>query len=545
MAKKIHIRTYLGALFLFWGSWLSAQYPPDVVPYEVSIYGEPASGCMFLSPFSSSLVGAHPPNLMVLDSAGELIWYAPLGPDTEIPYSNPKVTDFKPLPDGRYAYWIANSPETWYLLDADFQLQDSIRCQGFSTTDDHDLLMDADGRFHLLCDSIENRDLSHLYNRDSIQGHPNGLVLYQIVQTQDAEGRVLKNWAGIDHLPFDEMNMEHWDNGYFMDYMHTNSLSLDPNGKMVLSNRNLCEITAYDTVSGAVQWRMGGEGNEFTLEGDTVFFDAQHDANFTPEGNLYLFDNGTLGAKEIGRYVEYEMDWDRKHARLVREILHPASQRSWFMGNAIHLPNDHVIISWGGLDSVDAYPQITEYDARGDAVMDLDLKNPFLSYRVYKDPRPWTLARPAVECDPIGQTLTAPAGYAQYTWNTGETTQSIRVEAPGTYQVWVNQGIGKMSSEKISIADPADLCAAFQDSPTEFQVYPQPSDASVTLAWPAATEAEEWRISVFDAQGSKLLERSGINSTSIELEVREWTSGVYWVRVEGNALKYTGKIIRK
>jgi gliding motility-associated-like protein len=73
------------------------------------------------------------------------------------------------------------------------------------------------------------------------------------------------------------------------------------------------------------------------------------------------------------------------------------------------------------------------------------------------------LGRDTVYCDnqPINQTLTAPAGFAAYEWNTGATTPSIQVTQPGTY--WVNADFGcGFLSDTIRIDTKPSFIAGFE-----------------------------------------------------------------------------------
>ncbi|MCP4441982.1 MAG: hypothetical protein GY810_23990 [Aureispira sp.] len=130
------------------------------------------------------------------------------------------------------------------------------------------------------------------------------------------------------------------------------------------------------------------------------------------------------------------------------------------------------IIDWAGNFPLGQSPSFTEVDAAGNIVMELDFDFPserFYSYRALKFSLPFELKRPEISCSQSNTTLSAPPGYTSYHWNTGATTQSITVQDTGSYQVWVNQGIGFISSEYLYISNLNNICtttdiSSIQDS---------------------------------------------------------------------------------
>ena len=77
-----------------------------------------------------------------------------------------------------------------------------------------------------------------------------------------------------------------------------------------------------------------------------------------------------------------------------------------------------------------------------------------VTYRAYYQDIAPLPARPTVTCEvvPGGVKLTA-SNATYHLWSTGETTQEITVATTGTYQVWVNQGIGLLGSIPIEVND--------------------------------------------------------------------------------------------
>ncbi len=72
---------------------------------------------------------------------------------------------------------------------------------------------------------------------------------------------------------------------------------------------------------------------------------------------------------------------------------------------------------------------------------------------IYHQELPNFPVQPEITCSgvPGSITLSAPDGFTNYKWSTGETTQSVLVPSAGTYQCWVEQGIGMIGSKPIMI----------------------------------------------------------------------------------------------
>ncbi len=511
---------------------LSAQYPDLAVPYTVEQTGSVAPGHIFLTPHPVLPSFQRPGNLMVLDSAGNLVWFAAVPDQVQTTYSNFYPTDFKPLPNGGYIFWGILGGRQWYLLNDQFELVDSLACRGYSITNAHDIVQDGD-HFLLMCDTTVLVDASHIQTTDGIPGSSSCAVSYQVIQEQDADRQVVGEWHSLDHFALEDVGREHWTNPAYMDHTHMNSIRLDVPGQVLISSRSLNEVTAYDRASGALIWRMGGRANTLQLQGDNQFFSAQHDLRQAPNGNYYLYDNGSFGAHYVGRYVEYDLDPVSMQARLVREIRHPEGLRSSAMGNAVVLEDDHVIVDWGWLEPREGKAEIAEYNAEDQLVLEIDLQDPFLSYRAEKQVLSAPLPRPELVCDDTGKTLRAPDGYASYWWNTGETTPEITVTRPGVYQVWVNQGIGYISSEeyRVNQLDPICSGAIVDPPPTTFwSVGPSPASEELEVYF-YDSESQGGMLTIFDATGRKVLERQAIQGELV-LDVRTWPGGCYILRLE-------------
>ena len=310
----------------------------------------------------------------------------------------------------------------------------------------------------------------------------------------------------------------------------------------MLSSRHLNEITAFNRTTGEVTWRLGGKGNAFQLIGDSVFFNAQHDARFASNGNLYLFDNGSQGASSVARYLEYELDTMQQTARLVRELRHPAEFRSEAMGNAVRMENGNVIVDWGWPDPRENTFEITEFDATGQVVLSIDFDDPYLSYRVSKEALPWPLQRAEITCDSASRTFRGPSGHSTYWWVNGDTSASIEVQSPGFYQLWVDQGIGYLSSEVVQVTDLDDVCAALRIDEAEptLLVFPVPTAEQLEITW-LGRGNDAWDLEIFDFAGRRIWSEEGLNS-AVQMNIEDWRPGGYLIRAAAAGEVFQKKI---
>ena len=532
-------------MFLVWG--VRGQLPPGATPYEVQVSGTPDPGYMFIGPRSLNPSDLYPSSLMLLDAEGELIWYAEVADDTAAPYFNFTVYDFKPLGGGFLSYWQPKfTGGKFFILDSTFTVVDSVSCPSRPATDEHDIIRQQDGSFIMICADDTVLDASALNTTTGAQGSQTAVVPFQEIQELDINRNIAFVWNILDHIPIEDSDTAHFNGPSFLDYSHVNSV-FRYGDEVVISSRNLNEITSFSRSTGEVYWRLGGKGNQFLIVGDSIPFRAQHDANVDDNGHVYFFDNGSEGAGSLARYVEYELDTAAMVATLVREHRHPKNYRSLFMGNSIKLPNDHVIVAWGGCFPQDSTAQVTEFAPDGSIVMELDLPEDYLTYRVHKEALPFKLPRPQLTCDNAAQTLTAPWGHDSYWWSNGETTRSIVVQDTGTYQVWVNQGMGRISSEKVYVGDVSNVCAGV--SVPEFaeellRVYPNPVLERLSVELPPDVR-RVWTLEVRDVLGRVVMREKG-RTGEIEVEVGEWAEGVYSLRLEGrNGKVYRGKFVKQ
>lgn len=325
--------------YLFRPALALAQSPIEVITHTV----EAAPGFIFTAP---------PGHLVVADSSGSVVFDRDIGGP---------VFDFKPLGTGLIYFY--QDTATWTALNDNYEPVDNWQAVGYEA-DVHDF------------QTIGNNVLLLIYKPQTVDlspygGHVTATVESCLIQELDADKNLVWSWDSIDYLPITQTNRSLTTST--VDYSHCNALDVDTDGNLLLSSRHLDEVTKIDHATGAVLWRLGGQGNEFTFTNDDGFA-LQHDIRRIENGHITLFDNGTP-ARGYSRAVEYELD---EGAKVITRTWEYRGAFAFCCGNAQRLPGGNTFINWGPAD-----PTIIEVNPAGEIVFAAEVG---FSYRSYKAP---------------------------------------------------------------------------------------------------------------------------------------------------------------
>jgi arylsulfotransferase ASST len=320
---------------------LTTDTLPSDLPRYVAGGQDPTPGYVV---FSAGRYG------VVIDNTGRVVWYRrfPNGPGLT----------FTAEPSGKYYARVPApapaGPSPWVELDP---LGDVIRtfdCLDGLTARFHDLIAQPDGSYWLMCDETRRMDLS------GIGGVPNANVTGTAIQHIAADGRLLFQWSPFDYFAITDGDPRDLA-GASVNWTHGNALDLAPDGNLIVSFRNLGEITKINTSTGAVIWRLGGRRNEFALaDAAGAMFVGQHSARAYAPGAILLLDN--LGDSTASRAERYTLDEQRMTVRLVRAYGSLPGVIAPIGGSAQDLPNARTLVSFGPAGRVE------EYDATGRVV---------------------------------------------------------------------------------------------------------------------------------------------------------------------------------
>ena len=311
--------------------------------------------------------------LLILDNQGEPVYYQKV-PETYY------VTDFKLLPNGQLAYWMANA---YHLLDDHYNEVFTVTAKnGFiGPIDPHELqLLLPNGNYLYMISFDRIVDMSQIVPG----GNPQAIVTGLVIQEQDPDDNVVFQWNSFDHIPISDtiqaLTMP------IIDYMHGNALELDRDGNILLSSRHLNEITKIDHQTGEIIWRLGGKKNEFTISSpfiaDDPHFYLQHDIRRLANGNISLFDNHNDHPPLNSRGAEYYLNESDKIALLVDQYRNTPDLFTPFAGNYQHLSNGNTAIGWGGHQGIN----YTEVQPNGEKAFELALPAGYVTYREFRFP---------------------------------------------------------------------------------------------------------------------------------------------------------------
>jgi hypothetical protein len=301
-------------------------------------------------PSPGFVVFASGPYAIAIDNSGRIVWYRR--------FSHSAGLAFVAQANGRYFARPTSADtadsEHWVELDALGNVVHQLPCAGGLVSRPHDLIVQLDESYWLMCDDTRTVDLS----REG--GQANAKVTGTAIQHIGADGRLLFSWSPFDHLDITDLDASKRA-GTAVNWTHGNALDLDSAGNIVVSFRNLEEVTRINGTTGAVLSRLGGRKNQFTISGSTnPPFAQQHSARVSSANEIILLDN--LGNPSESRAERYTVDWGSRTARLTGSFGSSPGVVTAIGGSVQSLPGGRMLVSFGTAGRVE------EYDAAGNVV---------------------------------------------------------------------------------------------------------------------------------------------------------------------------------
>ena len=342
----------------------SAMFPRDMnyLDFEIIVNNDPYPANMFIH-----TMGSQPRYMAIIDSLINPSWFI---------NSGPLGLDFK-VNQNKLSYFN-NYNKSWIILNEYMNETDTLECVNGYLADFHDIQLLANGGYLLQTYDSIYVDMSQI----DPGGNTNALIIILIIQEFDSNKNLIFEWNAWEHLNIaDYHNLNLTSNRIV--WMHGNSIHIDLDSNILVSNRRSSEVIKIDRNNGDVIWYFGGPNNEFSITNDPYNgFSRQHDVRRIENGNILLFDNGNDHDPPISRAVEYEIDESEKTADLVWDFSHPEGYVGLAMGSVQRLPNNNTLINWGRLLMQGAV--ITEVDYDKNIVFEIQYPYPFYCYRVTK-----------------------------------------------------------------------------------------------------------------------------------------------------------------
>ena len=301
---------------------------------------------------------------LVIDNTGRVVWYRKL--------PNGAGLNFIAQPPGRFyarpPTFMPDDIEPWIELDVLGRVTRTLTCARELQPRLHDLIVEADGSYWLMCDETRTMDLS------ALGGVAGARVTGTVVQHIGRGGAELFHWSPFDHFAITAVDSAQRA-GPNVNWTHGNAIDVR-DGSLIVSFRNLGEITKIDVATGAVRWRLGGRANQFTfLNTPMPAFSGQHSARSLSSGTLVMLDN--IGDPAESRAERYVIDEQTRSARLISSYGAAPGALTLIGGSVQSLPNDRMLVSFGTAGRVE------EYDAAGRVVWRI-MGNPGYVFRAQR-----------------------------------------------------------------------------------------------------------------------------------------------------------------
>ena len=405
---------------------------PALQPPEVRVKTatpDAGDGLVFVAPKR----GASRQGPLILDAAGEPVWFHPLPGDEQAFDFRTQQYDGKPVLtwwQGKVATYRGYG--TGRIVGTDYRPVKTVRMGNGYAVDAHEFQLTDRGTALMISYHVVPWDLSKL------GGRRDGTVEDCVVQEVDvASGAVLFEWHTLGSIPLGEsLRTAPKQQGQAHDPWHLNAVTLDADGNFIVSARHTSTIYKIDRDTGDILWRLGGKRSDYALQPGAEFH-LQHDARRGADDTISLFDNVAEDLPARGRRsrgLVLQLDEKAKTASVAAEFKHPGTVLSGTQGSMQKLAGGGAFVGWGG-----AQPWMTEFGADGAPVWDARFVPPKVeSYRAYR--LPWSA--PAGEGRPVAAARATAGGTAVWmSWNgaTGVTQWRVRPQG-GPVSTWPRDG---------------------------------------------------------------------------------------------------------
>ncbi len=391
---------------------------PDLRPPVVSVTADSpavAPGDEFVAPYS----GPGQAGPMILDPSGQLVWFKALPQYTSA--TNFRVQEYAGKPV--LTWWQGDISVHGFGLGEDV-IADStytdiahVKAGNGDQADLHDFQLTPQGT------ALITAYRPILCNLSGVGGAADGAVSDGVLQEIDVKtGLVMYEWTSIDHVGLDESyeRASASKTGWPFDFFHINSISLDPDGSLLISARNTWTVYELDPRTGRILWQLGGRHSSFA-EGPGARTAWQHDPRELPDGLISVFDNGSSpSVHRQTRGILLRLDQQNGTATLVSQFTHPPPLLAESQGDMQALGNGDWFLGWGQA------PDFSELGPEGQLLFDAHFPTHTQSYRSLRFEWTGTPAHPPTF---VLQPGGPGAGTVYASWNGATLVASWRVLA--------------------------------------------------------------------------------------------------------------------
>ncbi len=320
--------------------------------------------------------GAGPSGPMILDAAGNLVWFHPLSGGVATNLQVQQLGSTPVLTWWQGSVLVQGFGQGEEVIDsASYDQIGKVHAGNGLKADLHDFRLTGRGTALMTVFNPIACDLS------AYGGQSGAAITDGIVQEVDLKtGLVRREWHSLDHVsPSDSYSSPaHSDGRWPFDYFHVNSIEPLSNGTTLISARNTSALYELGSTSGQIARRIGGKRSTVRLGGgaSTAY---QHDAQVLANGTISVFDNG--GVPKVhsqSRGLILSVDPQRGTDTVLAQYEHPAPLSAGSQGSMQVLEGGNVFLGWG------AQPYFTEFNAQGQLLFDAHMHGTYQSYRAYR-----------------------------------------------------------------------------------------------------------------------------------------------------------------
>ncbi len=311
---------------------------------------------------------------LIIDTTGFPLYFQKFPP-------NHRENFFTYHPQVATITYFDNTISKFIAFNNSFQLIGYYQAENGYSTDIHELIIQENGSYWVLAYDPEPVDMSQIYPG----GCSSAIVIGTIIQQIDNNHDVIFQWSSWDHFSILDADTNIVDlTSCVIDYAHGNALTFDSIGNIVLSSRNMSEITKIDRLNGNIIWRWGGKHNQFTFTNDTIPFRAQHHIRYHGNHTYSMFDNGNGRVPPYSRALTYTLN-ETDYTASLKNDLQKTNPPDFtpFMGSNQLLENGSLLIGWAA--NYETYV-LTQYSQEDEIQFDIQSVDTFglVSYRAMK-----------------------------------------------------------------------------------------------------------------------------------------------------------------
>jgi hypothetical protein len=366
---------------------------PSLHPPSVQVSADsPAStpGDVFVGPNE----GAGQWGPMIFNQQGQLVWFDPMPPGTFA--MDLRVQPYRGASDLTWWQGYISSIGVGFgideIYDSHYRRVATVRAGNGYSADLHEIDITPQGSAFITAYTLIHTDLS------AVGGSREGTLLDPIIQEIDIPtGLVMFEWDPFGHIRLQNSYTHPVSPNTPWDWFHANSISLGPDGNMLIDARNTWAAYDVSLQNGQVLWRLGGKSSTFKL-GPYTGVAYQHDAEWQPDHTITIFDDGASPVVHPqSRTVRLALNWSTRTVSLVNQMVHTPKLLSPSQGNDQVLADGNSMVGWGQ----EGY--FTEFSPTGQTLFDAHFPTPGQSYRAYLFPWSATPATPpALAIKPAG-----------------------------------------------------------------------------------------------------------------------------------------------